>query len=374
MMMRRASKGRSRRSRGQVLILVAVGILVILGALALCTDVAVFYFNWSQLRKEADAAALAGANYLPNNTSQATTTSAQYVQLNGQPGDSILQNAVGSLGFNGMANSSLTVQLSRTVPFYFGRVFGLVSDPVVVLATAAVEPVSGSQGWIPIAMPCTTSGGAQDCFKNTTGSSCTAPSNATTTSCMGVSETVLNPAGPFCYSGASNTSPVQVTLASSSIGPGNWEPLACTASGNNGSAGYQSALTGGCNDVLKAQGTATIDSKPGSDANATYAGLTSRINCSGSSCSNPDCPTPGNLNDPTQASRMVLIPLMDTSQFQGRTTAPVYGFLLGWIESISKGSGTVRVVVDVISGDSMWPGTPNPNGPNTGSFAPILIQ
>src|SRR5690242_4247200 len=147
-MNRRARHLIGKRPRGQVLILVAVALIAIVGALALCTDVAVFYFNWSQLRKEADAAALAGANYLPNDTSQATTTPAQYVALNGNAGDAILQNAIGSLGFNGMANSSLTVQLSRTVPFYFGRVFGLLPSPVVVLATAAVEPLSGAAGWI----------------------------------------------------------------------------------------------------------------------------------------------------------------------------------------------------------------------------------
>src|SRR5260370_33129989 len=39
-------------------------IATLLGAMALGTDVAVMYFNWMQLQKGADAAALAGAGWL----------------------------------------------------------------------------------------------------------------------------------------------------------------------------------------------------------------------------------------------------------------------------------------------------------------------
>jgi hypothetical protein len=351
----------SIHTRGQVLVLVAVAIFVILGALGLCTDIAVFYFNWSQLRKEADAAALAGASYLPNDTGLATTTSAQYVQLNGQAGDSIVQNSVGSLGYNGMANSSLTVKLSRTVPYHFGRVFGLLDAPVVVLATAAVQPISGANGWIPIAMPCTGPLKGPNCFNG-----CTPSGSAA--SC---SSTKLSSTGPFCYQGATPDNPVQITLTTAQTGPGNWEPLACVAEGNSGVAGYTAALSGGCGDQLQVDGTASLMSQPGSIANATFNGLSQLIqNCSGSSCPQL-CPS-GNLSSAPR--RMVLIPLMDTSQFQGRTTASVYGFLNGWIESVNKSAGNTTVVVDVIDGTVHVPGTPDPNGPNTGAFAPLLIQ
>ncbi|HZC45026.1 MAG TPA: pilus assembly protein TadG-related protein, partial [Candidatus Acidoferrum sp.] len=51
-------------SRGQIMVLY-VGILAtLLGAVAMGTDVAVMYTNWQQTQKVADAAALAGANYL----------------------------------------------------------------------------------------------------------------------------------------------------------------------------------------------------------------------------------------------------------------------------------------------------------------------
>jgi hypothetical protein len=45
-------------------VLMTLALTALLGALALGTDVAVIYFNWMQLRKAADSAALAGAAYL----------------------------------------------------------------------------------------------------------------------------------------------------------------------------------------------------------------------------------------------------------------------------------------------------------------------
>lgn len=50
--------------RGQIAVLYAGILVVLVGALALGVDVAVMYMNWQQVQKGADAAAIAGANYL----------------------------------------------------------------------------------------------------------------------------------------------------------------------------------------------------------------------------------------------------------------------------------------------------------------------
>jgi len=52
------------------MVILAVVLPTLLGAMALCADVAVFYFNWANLQKAADSAALAGAHYLPNDTAR----------------------------------------------------------------------------------------------------------------------------------------------------------------------------------------------------------------------------------------------------------------------------------------------------------------
>src|ERR1019366_8385214 len=69
-------------SKGQMMILYAGAIVALLGAVALCTDVAVMYVNWQQAQKAADAAALAGATYLPSNPSTAISTAQNWPENN----------------------------------------------------------------------------------------------------------------------------------------------------------------------------------------------------------------------------------------------------------------------------------------------------
>src|SRR5216683_3045058 len=57
-------KPRMSLRRGQIAVVMTFAIATLLGAMALGTDVAVMYFNWMQLQKGADAAALAGAGWL----------------------------------------------------------------------------------------------------------------------------------------------------------------------------------------------------------------------------------------------------------------------------------------------------------------------
>ena len=56
--------GRSRFSRGQMLVLLALILPALLGGLALGADFSIIYFSWAMVQKAADAAALAGASQL----------------------------------------------------------------------------------------------------------------------------------------------------------------------------------------------------------------------------------------------------------------------------------------------------------------------
>ena len=66
----RAVDGRSRE-RGQVLAIFAVMSVVLLGGAALITDAAWWWTSEQQMQRAADAAALAGAIYLPENQIEA---------------------------------------------------------------------------------------------------------------------------------------------------------------------------------------------------------------------------------------------------------------------------------------------------------------
>ena len=78
---------KSNRSRGQIAVILAVVLPVVVGVVALGADFAVMYFNWVQLQKAADSAALAGAGYLPNDTTGAQNAAITYAKLNGLPSD-----------------------------------------------------------------------------------------------------------------------------------------------------------------------------------------------------------------------------------------------------------------------------------------------
>src|SRR5690242_8020896 len=72
-----------RGTRGQSFVIITVASIVLVGAVALGTDIAVFYYNWVVLQKAVDSAVLAGANYLPDNTTQAQQTATTYATNNG---------------------------------------------------------------------------------------------------------------------------------------------------------------------------------------------------------------------------------------------------------------------------------------------------
>ena len=50
--------------KGQMAVVITLALATLLGVMALGADVSVMYYNYIQLQKGADAAALAGANYL----------------------------------------------------------------------------------------------------------------------------------------------------------------------------------------------------------------------------------------------------------------------------------------------------------------------
>src|SRR5579863_3221144 len=123
----------SRHSKGQVLVLYSGILAVLLGAVGLATDVGVFYVNWQLLQRTADSAALAGATYLPSDASTAQSTAVATAEKNGILAGEIVSTPVSANGL------SITVNLSRTVSYYFARALGLTTGVVSASATAGVQ-------------------------------------------------------------------------------------------------------------------------------------------------------------------------------------------------------------------------------------------
>lgn len=133
---------RLRNEDGQAIMLSVVFLVLLLGATALTIDVGAWYRAQRAAQGTADAAALAGAQALPNDTPTASTLAAQYATANGgglAPSDITFRS-----GWE--PNDTVVVRVKRTSPSFFAQLFSISS--VNVSATAAAragtpEQVSG---------------------------------------------------------------------------------------------------------------------------------------------------------------------------------------------------------------------------------------
>jgi len=158
--------------KGQMAVVMTFAIATLLGVMALGADVGVLYYNWGQMQKAADAGALAGAGKLTGQpdsvaAANAVTYANGYACLNGvnDPGNAAktvcpspisVANYTDKILFTTVnaANTQVSISVNRTLPYFFGRVIGLNTGQVTVLATAAVLPTQSANGIFPAVFNC----------------------------------------------------------------------------------------------------------------------------------------------------------------------------------------------------------------------------
>jgi Flp pilus assembly protein TadG len=139
---------RLRSTQGQATVITVVFLAVLIGMAALVLDVGSWYRAKRAAQATADAAALAGAQALPN-TGNATSLAQTYAGKNGGLG-------TGGVNFSCQptscitTNDTITVTVHRTAPGFFSKLFGLRSVNVGATATARSEPVSQARYVAPI--------------------------------------------------------------------------------------------------------------------------------------------------------------------------------------------------------------------------------
>lgn len=135
---------RARNQRGQATVLTLVFLVVLLGMAALVLDVGSWYRADRDTQSTADAAALAGAQALPDDTAQAQSLAATYASKNG--------GGLQSTAISSENNPDDTIQVSvqRQAPGIFTKVFGLNSATVGSKATARVGPLAQAMYVAPI--------------------------------------------------------------------------------------------------------------------------------------------------------------------------------------------------------------------------------
>jgi Putative Flp pilus-assembly TadE/G-like len=132
--------------RGQTLALTVVFMVVLMGMSALVLDVGSWYRADRKLQANADAAALAGAQALPEDPAEAHAVALAYAERNDggvAAGDITVSDGV-------VDDDTITVEAKRPAPGFFSQVFGLGSVDVHARAVARSGAPGGARWAAPI--------------------------------------------------------------------------------------------------------------------------------------------------------------------------------------------------------------------------------
>ena len=291
---------RSTSSQGQIAVIYAIAMVALLGAVGMCTDVGVIYINWHHMQKAVDAAALAGANYLPEDSATAVSTAETYGQDNGLLASEMATPTVSISS----SLSTITVTASRRVPYYFARVLGLTNQLVTFSATAAPQNAVNQVGCI-----------------NTTSTACQPGTYGTSTGDYPLIPIGLDYTTSYNYDQS-------VTLNEGQVGAGNWGSLSL---GGTGGSNLRTNIADGFSGPITVGDYITTE--PGKAVGPVDQGFNDRISAAQASYPNATF-SDHTLNDP----RAVILPLVDWSTAQGRSSVLCKGFVMLWIDSVSGGT------------------------------------
>jgi Flp pilus assembly protein TadG len=136
---------KARDEHAQATVLTLVFLAVLLGMAALVLDIGSWYRADRAAQSTADAAALAGAQALPDDAAKATMLAQQYATKNGGLGSGGI-----SISSKVVGNDTITVSVSRPAPGFFSKLFGVKSVTVGAKAVAQSEGVSSVKYVAPI--------------------------------------------------------------------------------------------------------------------------------------------------------------------------------------------------------------------------------
>ena len=141
---------RTRNERGQVIVLTVIALATLLGMGALVLDVGAWFHEKRQLQATADAAALAGAQALPDTPGTAQTMAVTYADQNG---GGVLGSDV-TISSTNSANDTIAVAAKKNQPGFFSRVFGVSAVDVGAKAKALVGLTNQAMYVAPMVVSC----------------------------------------------------------------------------------------------------------------------------------------------------------------------------------------------------------------------------
>ncbi len=324
--MRQSLNKSIRQAKGQTIVIISLATVALIGALSFGVDFAIMYFNWVLLQKAVDSAVLAGANYLPDNTSQAEQTARTYAANNG-----ITSAEIQSVSFSD-SNQSISMTLQRTVPYYFGRVVGLTNTPVRASATASVP-------YAPTTVNANTPGSVPAGGDN---------GGVNGGTCSGIGLCGLIPIGLDSHTAF--TTGASITLQQGQLGPGNWDLLALGATGG---ANLRTNIANGYNSMVSVGDWLTTE--PGKKVGPVDQGFQDRLSLAATKYSSGTFSS-HSVSDP----RVLVVPVVDWEHQNGRSQVQVTAFATLWLDGYNGGKVTVHFINQVIAhsfGSSSGPTT-----------------
>ncbi|MGI6488869.1 MAG: hypothetical protein GX964_10335 [Syntrophomonadaceae bacterium] len=136
-------KKRLQEEEGAVLVLVGVGLVALLGFVALTVDVGYMYLHKSRLVNAMDSAVLAGGMELPTYPDLALQAARDYAAANGVEEGEVVFTVSDDC-------SQITAESNRTVDLFFARVLGFDQSEIGARAVARVgNPGSIDSGCVP---------------------------------------------------------------------------------------------------------------------------------------------------------------------------------------------------------------------------------
>jgi Flp pilus assembly protein TadG len=277
-----------RNERGQSMVLFAVSAVALLSIGALSLDAGRAYVLVQHLKKAADAAALAGGQDLPSNSTQAVIDAQNTAAEDGVAASDV------TVAFSN-DNQIITVTTQGSVPYFFARLFGVDSGTFTQTSAVQVGAISQVMGAVPL-------GVYQQDF--VFGQSYTLKAGAGSGSC------------------------------------GNYMALDMTSSSgssDNGASQYESNLQYGYQQWLSV-GT-SIPTETGNMNGPTDTGLSPRLSSDPSSTYQTVLPS---------SPRVLYVPIISPTDC-GKSSVTVLGFAAFFLQSVSSGDVTgqfMHIAVD----------------------------
>lgn len=127
---------------GNAIVLLAFGLAAMIAMIGLVIDAGHLFMLKSHLQKTANAAALSGAQEIPNGEAAVQGIVNEILSSHNE-GTSLVQSSIKN-------SSELNVVLEKNVPVFFSSLFGIENVPIKTEAKAALKPMGEAKGAVPL--------------------------------------------------------------------------------------------------------------------------------------------------------------------------------------------------------------------------------